>query len=383
LDLPACERWKGPLEDTIRLVGTAPFYDYYRAVLQGLERAYPSTLAFYRQHIREFEAAYGNVIPDSLAEIHCLADALRTAAHSDEERSIFGREQVLLVQMHMQIGNIGVPRLGECTSVVVRRPDGGIAHFRNWDFGPLPGVLGTLSVEIDFFFGSSGRQGFRCLLALTHIDKWTTCMKPGEFSMSLNAREFGRGFERGRPPSEELALFQKGKLPRVAVLQAVMKAETFDGALAAAATADTLTSMYVILAGRGEGAVVTLFGNATSSDVLSLPAGSKDWYLVQTNVDHWEPTSDNHISSHRRDHVKALLEGLNPETPTHELYQLLQNESVFPADNKGADDGRIFRPSTIASVLMDPTADMLSSHSWHADVWKQELPRFEQQLVLV
>merc|ERR1719379_2583679 len=162
-----------------------------------------------------------------------------------------------------------------------------------------------------------------------------------------------------------------------------MKAETFQGALSTAASANALTSMYVILAGDGDGAVVTLFGDGSKADVLRLPVASEGWYLVQTNVDHWEPTTDNHTSSHRRDHVKALLEGLNPETPTHELYQLLQNESVFPADNKGADDGRIFRPSTIASVLMDPTADMLSSHSWHADVWKQELPRFEQQLVLV
>ena len=73
----------------LRRVGTAPFFDYYSAVLQGLEQAYPSTLAFYRQHIGDFEAAYGNATPDSLAEIHCLADTLREVAFCTEPEEAF------------------------------------------------------------------------------------------------------------------------------------------------------------------------------------------------------------------------------------------------------------------------------------------------------
>lgn len=371
LDAPACERWAVQLADAIGQVGVEPFFDYFKAVADGLEATSPETLAYYRRHLDAFEASYAALLPDALAEVHCLADTLRNAARTPVEQEVFGRQAVFLVQLHMQIGNIG-PLHGECTSVVVRRPRGqGVAHFRNWDFGPLPERLGQLSVEVDFVFSSSGRPGFRCLLALTHIDKWTTCMKPGAFSMSLNARGYGAGHERGRPPAEELALLRSGRLPRVAVLRKVMLAASYEEALVAAMTTPALTSMYVILAApglEGAGAVVTLEGNGSSSDVLHLP--EDDWFLVQTNVDHMTPTSDKHVSSHRRDHVKALLRGLGPEASLEALYGVLQNQDVYPSGNIGPDDGRVFRPSTVASALMRPAAATAPDESWHTDVWR-------------
>mmetsp|Transcript_109396 Transcript_109396/g.353170 ORF Transcript_109396/g.353170 Transcript_109396/m.353170 type:complete len:471 (+) Transcript_109396:80-1492(+) len=384
LDLPARERWGGVLSDALGRLGTRPFLEYYNAVLAGLQEQYPKDLAFYRAHLAEFQRAYADLLPDALEEVYALADALRARAETDEERQRFSRGEVFLVQLHMQMGNIGVPAHGECTSVVVRRPSGAVAHFRNWDFGPLPDALGLASVEVDFVFGSTGRQGFRCLLALTHMDKWTTCMKPGTFSMSLNARTFGRGHERGRAPSEELALLQEGRRPRVAVLREVMLAESYEAALTAASSTHALSSMYVILAGPaqvgavaqgGRGAVVTLSGNGSSADVLPLPGPEEGWFLVQTNVDHWLPMSDERPSSHRREHVKALLQGLGEGAPLESLYKVLQDQGVFPPGHEGPDDGRVFRPSTVASVLMLPEAHAAAgaqaeNASWATDVWR-------------
>jgi len=313
---------------------------------------------------------------DALAEVYAFADALRAHAQSDDERQTFERDRVFMVQIQMEWMNMGTPRNGECTSVVVRRPGGAVVHFRNWDFGPLPDILGMLSAEVDFSFGHSKRRGFRCLLALTHPNKWTTCMKEGAFSMSLNAREYGSGHERGRRPAAELARLQAGGLTRVALLRKVMVAESFDAALTVAATTQVLTSMYIILAGpptaseHGRAAVVTLSGNGSSADVLPLPEPGVGWFLVQTNVDHWLPVSQMSASSHRREHVKEILRTLGQEAPIKNLYALLQDQQVFPSGNAGPDSGRIFRPSTIASVLMVPQAAPVPGVAWSVSLWR-------------
>jgi len=324
---------------------------------------------------------------DALAEVYAFADALRAHAQSDDERQTFERDRVFMVQIQMEWMNMGTPRNGECTSVVVRRPSGAVAHFRNWDFGPLPDVLGMLSTEVDFFFGHSKRHGFRCLLALTHPNKWTTCMKEGAFSMSLNAREYGSGHEHGRTAAAELARLQAGALTRVALLRKVMLADSFDAALTVAATSHMLTSMYIILAGppeapsklggthaasteHGRGAVITLSGNGSSADVLPLPEPGVGWFLVQTNVDHWLPMSQAAASSHRREHVRTILTTLGQEASMMNLYSVLQDQHVFPPGNAGPDDGRIFRPSTIASIMMLPQGAAVSGRSWNVSLWR-------------
>jgi len=146
-----------------------------------------------------------------------------------------------------------------------------------------------------------------------------------------------------------------------------------DAALATAASLPALTSMYIILAAaNGRGAVVTLMGNGTSTDVLPLKGpGSDEWFVVQTNVDHWVPMSDAATSSHRREHVRSLLVGLGPDAPSQEFFAVLQDDNVFPPGNAGADDGRVFRPSTIASVMMRPSR--LDS-AWASYVWRTWSP---------
>merc|ERR1711879_732333 len=139
---------------------------------------------------------------------------------------------------------------------------------------------------------------------------------------------------------------------------------------------EAMTSLYAILSngeGTGEGVVVTVMGNGSKADVWSMSDAINDdaWYLVQTNVDHWLSMSEQHRSSHRREHVKAKLRDLGPHASREALFDVLQDSSVFPVDNTGSDDGRIFRPSTVASVLMEPSQLLYSvNKSWETVVWK-------------
>ncbi|CAK0888448.1 unnamed protein product [Prorocentrum cordatum] len=329
------------------------------------------TMAFYQAHVEDLEAVYMERYPDAHGEMRVLWEALDRHASGEEQRAALSWPRVFLAQLHMQITNIG-PRLGECTSVVAQLPTG-MLHARNWDFGPEPGALGTASVSVDFH--SSGTGNFTCLLALTHIAKWTTCVKPRAFSMSLNARGFGDGHERGRTAAEELRLLRQGHLPRVEVLRRVMRAESFGQAVGVAAASRPLTSMYVILGAadpREGGAVVTLEGNGSSADVMPMPgpAEADGWFLVQTNADHWVPMSQGAYSSHRREHVRGLMRALGPSATPEQVLGVLQDATEYPAGNAGPDDGAVFRNSTIASVLMSPGSGGACAASYRPLVWR-------------
>lgn len=397
LRLPPRRRWEPVLEDFVAQRGTAAFREFYSSVFASLEENAARALAFYRSHLNQFMEAYATNWPDAFGEITALADILTAHSSTPEDIQLFSREAVFLAQLHMQMASISplpnrsaatsdansyrMAKNGECTSVLIRRPHAignasSMIHFRNWDFGPAAEALGTASVTVNFIDARGGN--FTCLMALTHITKWTTCVRPGGFSMSLNAREYGFGYERGREPEEELRLLTQGRLPRIEVLRRVMQARHYNEAVSAAAGADALTSLYVILADGGApldnsgGAVVTIMGNGSRADVWQMPdPHTKDgWFLVQTNVDHWLPMAEQYFSSHRREHVKANLRQLGSNASSDAYFHLLQNTSVFPAGNTGTDDGKTFRPSTIASVFMVPQAGAFRDVGWQTIVWK-------------
>lgn len=375
LSKPPEQRWPAVLGDFLVRRGIQPFYDFFSAIVTEMQRVAPDTYAYYQHHLSAFEDVYERFQPEMLSEMRVLADALQAHASTPEEKSVLTWPNVFIGQLHIQIENIGGPRLGECTSVVLRPGHGRpVLHMRNWDFGPRPDALGSASAIVDF----QGRQGnFTCLLAFTHITKWTTCSRPGAFSMSLNAREFGWEHEHGRKAQLELELLRQGRLPREAVLREVMAARSFKEAVAVASLVRPLTSLYAILAdgspaGLAEpaGAVVSVLGNGSSADVRPMPLAVEPdgWFVVQTNVDHWTPTSQDAYSSHRRDHVVSSLRALGPDAAVEQYYAVLHNGSSYPEGNSGPDDGKVFRPSTIASVMMTPQAS--GDSAFHVDVWQ-------------
>lgn len=376
LSSPPATRWQAVLDDFITKSGLTPFIDFYAAVHTAMAQQDHKQYQFYMHHVQDFEQVYKDHYPDALAEMKTLADVLQSHARPEEIAHVQW-QKVFVAQLHMQIQNIG-PKLGECTSVILKHPKEGVVHMRNWDFGPRPDALGSASVTVDFH--NDRRDGhFTCLIALTHITKWTTCVRAGAFSMSLNARGFGSDHERGRSAEKELELLKAGRPPRTEVLRSVMQAGSFKEAVAIAAMADPATSMYVILAdgttgpakeGPG-GVVVTLKGDGTSSDVLPMPwtQHQDNWFLVQTNVDHWVQTSQEAYSSHRRDHVTALLRHLGPMASVDKLFTVLQDPSEFPAGNGGPDSGSILRNSTIASVLMFPSVTAANA-GYSVRLWK-------------
>merc|ERR1712060_142607 len=93
------------------------------------------------------------------------------------------------------------------------------------------------------------------------------------------------------------------------VAEAAMQSESFDAALKVLATKPVVSSNYYILAGseKGQGAIVTRYGNNSASDVWSLGSGASDgqpsWFRVQTNVDHWVTYDSGAYATHRRQHA--------------------------------------------------------------------------------
>mmetsp|Transcript_102310 Transcript_102310/g.328093 ORF Transcript_102310/g.328093 Transcript_102310/m.328093 type:complete len:479 (+) Transcript_102310:61-1497(+) len=270
-----------------------------------------------------------------------------------------------------------------CTSTLVRRADGSLLHGRSLDYEPRdPMAEGTVAIE----FQRRGRLEYRCLYTLPYVTafQWFTCVRPGAFSLSVNARGQGIQTEHNTSFSELLRRVQvPGALLLGEVAELAMQASSFEGALAVLTTSRVVSSNYFILAGADKcGAIVTRFGNSSSADVWAIGDPSDDkiedgqpsWMRVQTNVDHWVPFSSGAYATHRRQGAIDLLADRGQqamgEQALLDVYFTTHARAGSQNRTTPEDTGVILRPSTIATLVMDPTSKDLASAttSWH--VWK-------------
>lgn len=142
-----------------------------------------------------------------------------------------------------------------------------------------------------------------------------------------------------------------------------MERQTFAEALAVLSSSSVLSSSYYILAGAdGHGAIVTRFGNASSVDVWPLGAEGEQpaWMRVQTNVDHWVSADSGAYATQRRQRVVDLLAAAGPSAVSREalLDIYLTDQAKKGAENRTRpeDTGVILRPTTIATIIFDPSS---------------------------
>lgn len=179
-----------------------------------------------------------------------------------------------------------VNHTGACTGIITDA-GGKILHGRNLDFGYTQELRRTF-VQVDFqkagqtLYTATAPVGMAFFNTAQAVARPLSCAGGKGFTMSQNERDQGNMLENIR------TIFAKQvPLTFSTFRQVAATACNFEEAVAQLSTADLPADSYFIVAGTeaGEGAVITRDRN--QSDVWRLGDGPSDWFLVQTNYDHW------------------------------------------------------------------------------------------------
>lgn len=388
LEKPSGERFKNLLEDWVGKHGTKDFLETYSGWLEWLKHAFPepfnSTKA--SDAMRDVTAAFRSGHPEAFAELETLSQVLTNA---DPTQDSFQLEKMATALLLYPMLNTAVKsstdtrphalrRPSACTSLVVADVNGIVYHGRSLDYEPRDS-LASSTVMVNFL--QSNKTAYKCMVPLPYISatNWYTCMRPGAFSLSVNARGQGLWNEHNTTWVEFLQRIAQGKEMLLGeIAEAAMGKTTYSEALIQLAVNSVVSSNYFILAGagNGEGAIVTRFGNLSSADVWALGSSSPKepdtgsvqpaWMRVQTNVDHWEPLGP--YATHRRAHAVEILQGKGQEAMgTSALWDVyLTNTARAGSENRTEpeDTGVILRPSTIASLVMNPSKGDMEVRVW-------------------
>jgi len=167
-----------------------------------------------------------------------------------------------------------------CTSIVTHDTEGKVILARNLDFG-FAEILRKIHVEVIFTKG--GHEVFRCG-ALAGFVGGMTCMKPGAFAVSLNARRMLNQVDMMRN-------LVSGKLLVTWMIRnAVYHAKDYNEVVKMLTEEHAVSGCYLTIAGikHNEGIILTRDRTGVISS-RQLNDGD-DWYVAQYNNDPWNAT---------------------------------------------------------------------------------------------
>jgi len=375
MDADPGTRYAHVWSDFLRRRGIAAFQQTYAAWNLGLATVLPDLFGSPERAVANRGAwwsALQAAHPDTAAELQALSAVLLEANRSEPlfEVSTLAAAVSIYPILNIAAKNTTDTKPSACTSTLVRRADGTVLHGRSLDYEPRdPMALGT--VVLDFRRPTRhGELAYRCLHPLVYPTalQWFTCIRPGAFSLSVNARGQGVNTEHNSSFDE---LLRRVRAPGALLLgelgEQAMQAKSYGEALAILASRPSVSSNYFILAGiQGQGAVVTRYGNISSADVWGLDSspdlsdGQPPWLRVQTNVDHWVPFASGAYATHRRQNAVDLLSSMGHGAVDRDklLGVYLTSRARAGSENRSSpeDTGVILRPTTIATLVLEPSA---------------------------
>lgn len=233
---------------------------------------------------------------------------------------------------------------GLCTSTVFNGMDGKMYLARNLDWN-FPDNLLDCVINVDYQSKNKTVYKGTTLVGYTGI---LNGVRPGGFSISMNAREEG-----GNIIPNLLELLALGaKTPSQVLRQTLAAEESFTGAVSKLGSERLADDVYYIVAGmqKDEG---TVLSRGRNFDVNAWAVNSSDengWYRLQTNYDHWEsvPASDN-----RRDPGNENMQKVGQTNAN--LYSIYSDVmTIWPT----------FNPHTDWTSLLCPATGELETYTW-------------------
>ena len=236
-------------------------------------------------------------------EVHTEVDKL--VLHVEERLPVWAREEMqgIAAALNVTFGDILLVNFffeitPFCTSVIARSSSTGhLYHARNLDFGfGMPSFsenLRDLAMDVEFIKG--GEPAFMVTTFAGYVGA-ATGMRSGVFSVTVNEREMT-----GPLPIPNLlkgvlnlfnAILTTDAYPVTWATREALEddASTFNSVVKMFSERSLATQIYLIIGGASEGDGVVLTRDHNSLlDAWKMDAASGEWFLVQTNYDHWLP----------------------------------------------------------------------------------------------
>ncbi|KAG8292192.1 N-acylsphingosine amidohydrolase activity protein [Homalodisca vitripennis] len=188
----------------------------------------------------------------------------------------------------------------------------------------------------------------------------TQSCSTGRFSLSVNERFISNG---GYVGLVEWILGRRDLAWLGLLTRRVMQtAQSYQQAQDMLASTPLVAPVYFILAGNAshQGCIITR--GRSSFDIWPLGSRHKgqsgDWYLVETNFDHWSQTP---FYDHRREYAVQCMDQAGQQKPLQTLYSVL---STRPVLNKDANSCSVFRKAKSEALAAndldnDPLIDLM------------------------
>ena len=235
--------------------------------------------------------------------VHAEVDAL--VSNAEARLPAWAREEMLGVAdaLNVTFGDVVIVNLffeitPFCTSIMSQSAaTGKIYHARNMDFGlAMPELSASLrDVAIDVEFWKENKLAFSATTFAGYVGV-ATGMRAEAFSITANEREMT-----GKIPVPNIfkslinlvdVLMSTDAYPVTWAVRELLEEEgkDFDGAVSVLGARKFATQMYLTVGGvtAGQGVVLTR-GRNDLLDTWRIDADAGEWFLVQTNYDHWIP----------------------------------------------------------------------------------------------
>ncbi|XP_036620776.1 N-acylethanolamine-hydrolyzing acid amidase-like [Trichosurus vulpecula] len=167
-----------------------------------------------------------------------------------------------------------------CTSIVAQDTNGRIYHARNLDYEPGEG-LRNFTVDVQFI--KNGQIAYTGTTFVGYVGIWTG-QSPHKFTISGNQRDKGLWWENA------VAALVKRHLPISWVFRNTLEeAQNFDDAVRRLSETPLITNVYCIIGGVSDREGLVISRNRDGPVDMWLLNPEREWFLVQTNCDHWMP----------------------------------------------------------------------------------------------
>lgn len=166
----------------------------------------------------------------------------------------------------------------KCSSLIIRKQQNGIILGRNLDYD-FPSIMRELSIDLSFY--KSGKLLYKSASGAIYFGV-VTGMRPGSYALSINQRDL---FDHAIF-WESLNLFEGSKATTFAMRYSLENIESYEEAKKYLENIPLIAGEYICITGTTDGSIITR-NRKYVADLREID--EYNWYIVQTNYDHWLP----------------------------------------------------------------------------------------------